>query len=113
MDLNPKFADITLEKFLESWSVERIKKMSLEKYAHLEDHDSLCYWLEYGTKYLGAIGKISLNKFELWEIQNEREYRDNRYKKQDGYAWNRNRGENLNDAFKSFVAWLLKLHLIV
>lgn len=104
MELNPKFADTTLASFLDSWTPERVASMSLASYAHLEDHDSLCYWLEYGTKYLGAIGRISLNKFELWQIQNDKEFKDDRYKKHGGYAWNRNRGDYLDTAFENVRA---------
>lgn len=99
MEFEHKHADEVLSGFLKSWNVERIRTMSLIEYAHLEDHDSLCYWLEYGTKYLGAIGRISLNKFELWEIQNDKDFKDDRFKKQNGYAWNRNKGQNLTEAF--------------
>jgi len=109
MELNPKFADVTLTSFLNSWNLERITTMTLESYAHLEDHDSLCYWLEYGTKYLGAIGRISLNKFELWEIQNDKEFKDDRYKKHSGYAWNRNRGDSLEAAFANVRAMAVEI----
>ncbi len=100
MELNPKFADVTLDAFHVSWDLDRIKKMSLEEYAHLEDHDSLCYWLEYGTKYLGAIGGIALHKFEMWEVGDDKLFKDDRFKKKDGYAWYRRKGETLTEAFK-------------
>jgi hypothetical protein len=39
----------TLARFLESRNLERIERMTIAEYADLSDHDSLCYWLEYGT----------------------------------------------------------------
>jgi hypothetical protein len=100
MQLNPKKADVTLDAFHASWNLDRIKKMSLKEYAHLKDHDSLCFWLEYGTKALGAIGGIALHKFEIWETIDDKNFKDNRFKRQDGYAWSRKKGETLSEAFK-------------
>ncbi|WP_143014186.1 hypothetical protein [Mucilaginibacter pineti] len=74
--------------------------MSLAEYAHLKDPDSLCYWLEYGTKDLGEIGgSLALNKFELWQMQEDKEFKDGRFEKEHGYAWNKNRGKGLSVAF--------------
>jgi hypothetical protein len=101
MELSPKHYDITLDSFLSSWNLERIQSMTIHEYANLSDHDSLCYWLEYGTKSLGAIGRISLNKFELWKPRDgkEKEFKDGRFQMEGAYAWNTQKGNTLEQAF--------------
>jgi hypothetical protein len=99
MQLNPKHFNAVLADFLSSWNIDRIRNMSIAEYADLADHDSLCYWLEYGTKELGAIGAISLNKFELWRPRIQKDFRDSRFNQQGGYAWNAQKGGNLGEAF--------------
>jgi len=103
MQLAPKHYDVTLDSFLSSWNLERIKKMTIHEYADLSDHDSLCYWLEYGTKNLGAIGRISLNKFELWKPRDskDKEFKDGRFKMEGVYAWNAQKGNTLEQAFNT------------
>lgn len=99
MQLDPISAPSTLDHFHASWDLERIANMDLAEYADLSDHDSLCYWLEYGTRDLGAIGGIALHKFELWHPETEKEFRDKRFNRDAGYAWNRLKGDTLNEAF--------------
>ncbi|MNK11850.1 hypothetical protein D3C87_298990 [compost metagenome] len=103
MELSPKHFDVTLDSFLSSWDLERIKNMSIHEYANLSDHDSLCYWLEYGTKNLGAIGRISLNKFELWKPRDgkDKEFKDGRFQMEGVYAWNTQKGSTLEQAFST------------
>ena len=49
-----------LSRFLEAWPVASLRRMSIEQYANLEDHNAYCYWLEYGSVDLGAIGGMPL-----------------------------------------------------
>lgn len=100
MKLQPTQVDIKLASFHASWNLERIQTMTLEEYADLNNHDSLCYWLEYGTDEFGLIGGVSLHKFEIWKPKNpEKELKDNRYSIQDGYFWNAKKGPTRDDAF--------------
>lgn len=110
MELNPKQAENVLANFLSSWSIDRISEMNIEEYADLNDHDSLCYWLEYGTKELGAIGGISLNKFELWKPKGfDKELKDDRFRKENGYFWNARMGDNLVDAFVQIKKLIIQI----
>lgn len=99
MTLNPETSSQTVANFLTAWPVSRIRSMTVADYANLGNHDSFCYWLEYGTKNLGEIGAISLNKFELWKPKDEVDFKDDRFKTDGTYAWNKNRGDNLQAAF--------------
>jgi hypothetical protein len=75
--------------------------MTIAEYADLSNHDSLSYWLEYGTKNLGAIGRMSLGKFELWKPKDgeDKEFRDGRFVMEGSYAYKSNRGKTLDQAF--------------
>lgn len=99
MKLQPSQVDIKLAAFHASWSIERIQKMTLEEYADLNNHDSLCYWLEYETKELGAIGNFPLTKFGVWKPRVEKELKEP-FVFENGYFYNSKKGNNLNDAFE-------------
>lgn len=102
MELQPSQVDIKLAQFHNSWSLERIQSMTLEEYADLNNHDSLCYWLEYGTDELGLIGGVSLHKFEIWKPKNpEKELKGKKYSFQEGYFWNAKKGLTRDEAFDS------------
>ncbi|MBO9676310.1 MAG: hypothetical protein J7577_22910 [Sphingobacteriaceae bacterium] len=103
MQLNPKHFDVTLNSFLNSWNPVRISTMTIEEYADLGNHDSLCYWLEYGTKDLGEIGGMSLGKFELWKPKQgeDKEFKDDRFKMDGMFAYKTQKGHTLDEAFKN------------
>lgn len=102
MELQPSKVDIKLAEFNKSWNLERIQNMTLEDYADLNNHDSLCYWLEYGTDELGLIGGVALHKFEIWKPKNpEKELKGNKYNIQEGYFWNAKKGPTRDEAFEN------------
>ena len=99
MELQPSQVDIKLAAFHKSWNLERIQNMTLEEYADLNNHDSLCYWLEYETKELGAIGNFPLTKFGVWKPKEEKELKKP-FIFENGYFYNSKKGNNLDDAFE-------------
>ena len=101
MTLNPETSNGTIAKFLAAWPVSRIESMSIDAYADLGNHDSFCYWLEYGTKNLGEIGGVHLNKFELWKPKKKVTFKDGRFLTDGIYAWNKNRGTTVIEAFEN------------
>jgi hypothetical protein len=109
MELNPNEFDKTLDAFLSVWTIERVKTMTIEKYANLSDHDSFCYWLEYGSKYLGAVGGISLHKFELWKPKDEKDFADNRFTTDGEYVWNTKKGTTSQVAFSEIKRLILEI----
>lgn len=98
MELQPNEVDIKLAAFHASWNLERIQNMTLEEYADLTNHDSLCYWLEYGTGALGEIGGVALHKFEIWR-PNQEKLLKNQYKFENGYFYNSLKGDSLQETF--------------
>lgn len=110
MGLHPKVFNEVLASFLAVWPVERVSKMTIQEYADLSDHDSFCYWLEYGSHTLGAIGRISLNKFEIWKPkEEEKEFKDDRFRYDGEYAWNARMGDTLEQAFFKVRALVLEI----
>lgn len=99
MELNPKEFDSVLSRFLSLWTIERVKTMTIDQYADLSNHESFCYWLEYGSNSLGAIGAIALHKFELWRPKGKKEFKDNRFITDGEYAWFTKNGETKQQAF--------------
>ncbi len=112
MELNTKNFDIILSDFLSLWTVDKVEKMTIKEYANLSDHNSFCYWLEYETKSLGAIGGIALHKFELWKPKNKKkDFKDNRFKTDGEYVWNAKKGETSQEAFTEIKKLILEIIL--
>ena len=113
MELNLKNFDELLRNFLKAWPVERIASMKLEEYADLNNHNSLCYWLEYGSKYLGPIGNNPLTKFGIWKPKKTKEFK--KIIIYDGeFAWLRTKGEKRSQAFITIKKAILEIvHLSI
>lgn len=109
MELNPNEFDKILSAFLSAWTVERVEKMTVEEYADLSNHDSFCYWLEYGSKYLGAIGGIPLHKFELWKAKDEKDFKNTRFTTDRKFVWNTKKGNTRQEAFTEVKRLLLEI----
>ncbi|MCW3110273.1 MAG: hypothetical protein JWQ09_4779 [Segetibacter sp.] len=87
MKLNPSVFDAILQNFLDEWQPADVSNMTLQLYANLNDHNSFCYWLEYGSSELGAIGNNSLNKFSIWIPKEENKVFDKMFSYDGVYAW--------------------------
>lgn len=99
MQLNPGAFSGVYATFLHAWPPERIHRMTIAEYADLANKDSLCYWLEYGTKDLGQIGGTALHKFELWRPRYKKDFKDQRFSHDDTYAWAAGWGDTAIEAF--------------
>jgi|GEM_PF-1434815 len=106
--LEPSLFEKKLLEFHQSWNLERIKNMSIDEYADLSNPDSFCYWLEYRTKELGAIGGIALHKFEIWKTKSNKVLR-NHFKYENGYYFNSLKGESLNEVFKLIKKQIIEI----
>lgn len=94
--------DETLQNFLNTWSLERVKKMTLEEYNKQGSKVSFCYMLEFGTKNLGNIsGGATSAKFEIYDRKDKSRVpktKDLLY--DDIYTWRKRAGESREAAFK-------------
>ncbi len=102
MAFSSETGNAILSRFLEAWPVASLRKMSIEQYANLEDHNAYCYWLEYGSIDLGAIGGMPLTKFGLWKYKNKKDYADT-FEFDNVYAWNGKFGKTRQQAFKNII----------
>ncbi len=109
MELNPKEFDKILAAFLTAWPYSRVQNMTVEEYADLRNHDSFCYWLEYGSVALGSIGAIPLNKFELWKPKDDKDFKDARFTTDGRFVWNTKKGKLLNEAFAEIRRLVLEI----
>jgi hypothetical protein len=101
MELNTVTAAATLEKIVKLYPVESLRKMPIEKYAHLTDRESFCYLLEYGSRDLGEVGGMPLTKFGLWRFNVAKEFEH--YASDRTYAWDLKFGINRTQAFKNII----------
>lgn len=85
--------DIILNDFLDKWSIDRVKKMTLTEYNKQGSKETFCYMLEYGTRQLGNIsGTAYSSKFEIYERKDKENIPKSKdYGYDDNYTW-RNRG---------------------
>jgi hypothetical protein len=92
----------TLTRFLAAWPISSLRRMTIEQYADLGDHNAYCYWLEYGSRDLGEVGGIPLTKFGLWKFKNQKDY-DESFESDNTYAWDGKFGKTRMQAFKKII----------
>lgn len=109
MEFNPSESDTLLANFLSRWNYGRVENMSVADYADLSNHDSFCYWLEYGSVPLGSIGAIPLHKFELWKSKQQKDFADTRFSTDGVYVWNTEKGNTRDIAFKKIRKLILEV----
>lgn len=97
------------EDFLNEWSIERLKTLSIDEYTNL-DKTSFCYWLEAITVDLGSIWGGSAYKFGIFK---RKELESNNYNdklKSDGeYAWYGKYGDYRVDVFEKIRTSIINI----
>lgn len=107
MELNPSTFDTVLDEFLEEWPQSRLPSMTIAEYSDLKNRNSFCYWLEYGSPDLGAIGDNTLAKFELWRPKTKKDFA---WFKTDGqYAWNQKKGNTATEAYEKIKGQITEI----
>jgi hypothetical protein len=109
MELDPTVFDQKLAAFLSEWNGPAVETMTLQQYANLNDPHSFCYWLEYGSPELGAIGNNSLNKFGIWIPKEENKHFNKMFKYDGTYAWYATLGQTAGEAFANIHSHILKI----
>ena len=90
-----------LAEFLEKWSIDRLRNMSIEEYTNLNKSDSFCYWLEQRTNDLGGITGGSSFKFGIYKRHNtEKEISTSNGLTDGEYAWFDKYGQTRDEAFQ-------------
>jgi len=58
-----------LRQFLDRWSANEVRQMTLEQYVSVGDKDTFCQWLETKTRVLGSIKGVYSWKFGIYKRQ--------------------------------------------
>jgi hypothetical protein len=59
-----------LDKFLQEWPLDRVKKMDLVDYVDTDNPETFCQWIETRTRQLGSIKGHFSNKFGIYKRKN-------------------------------------------
>lgn len=98
------------QEFLDTWTEEKVAKMSLDQYTNLDRENSFCYWLESKTYELGSIWGGSSYKFGIYKRNDTSKNIDVTFRKSDGeYAWFTKYGETKEEAFKTVKNHILQI----
>ncbi len=108
MENRTEIARGILYEFLEYWTVDKIKSMTLEEYVSVGDKNTFCQWLETKTRALGSIKGINSSKFGIYKrgditktpknLKNDREY-----------SWQKFYGETRKEAFENVKKEILQI----
>lgn len=97
------------EEFLNEWSIDRIKTLTLEQYTNL-DKTSFCYWMEHITEATGGIKGGSSYKFGIYRMGESSGTEPKGNRTNDGiYAWYIKYGKTRNEAFLNIKDIILKI----
>ncbi|HEY0428167.1 MAG TPA: hypothetical protein VGC76_10330 [Pyrinomonadaceae bacterium] len=97
-----------LDSFLERWSLDNVKKMSLQEYVGVNDLDTFCYWVETKTRMLGSIKGSNSFAFGIYERKQKEKLHKN-FKDDEKYSWLRGYGENRDSAFENVKDDLIRV----
>ena len=97
-------------EFLQLWTVERVKNMTVHEYTNLNRSDSFCYWLEAKTYYVGSIWGGSAFKFGIYEKNKKDSVFNSRGRLSDeNYAWMTKYGHTRTEAFEQVRRIILQI----
>ena len=99
-----------LAQFLETWSLDRLRNMTIEEYTNLNKSDSFCYWLEQKTNELGGITGGSSFKFGIYKRNNTEKVISTSNGLTDGeYAWFDKYGQTRDEAFETVRSIIVQI----
>lgn len=88
--MNSKERRLLYQQFQDTFPIEYLKDMPLEKYTNLknvDDYESFCYWVEIKTRDLGSIKGGTSYKFGIYKYMKDKRPEDTRLQSDDTYAW--------------------------
>lgn len=99
-----------LELFIQTWSVDRLKSMTLAEYSAVGDKNSLVYWLEFGEgRYLGSIRGGDSSKFGIYERKAEPKGQRKFMSSDAQYSWKTKYGTSAKEAFATIKKNILEV----
>lgn len=100
--------DSLLTDFLFRWTIEDIRKMTLEEYVGINNKDTFCQWVETKTRPLGSIKGMTSIKFGIYERKNP-EKEPKKYKGDKKYSWIKAYGDTRKEAFENTKTDIIKI----
>ncbi len=97
-----------LDSFLERWSLDDVKKMSLQEYVGVNNHDTFCYWVETKTRMLGSIKGSNSFAFGIYERKQKEKFHKN-FADDEKYSWLRSYGKDRKETFENVKKDLIKV----
>ena len=89
-----------LDEFLNRWTIENIKNLTLQEYVGLGNKDTFCQWVETKTRRLGSIKGLTSIKFGIYERKDPNK-KPKIYKNDNQYSWLQGYGDNRKTAFEN------------
>jgi hypothetical protein len=89
-----------LDSFLDRWTIDEIKGLTLEEYVGLGNKDTFCQWVETKTRLLGSIKGMTSIKFGIYERKDPTTKPKN-YKNDEKYSWLQGYGDSRKAAFEN------------
>ncbi|HXR46134.1 MAG TPA: hypothetical protein VN784_01730 [Candidatus Limnocylindrales bacterium] len=97
-----------LNEFLDKWTIDAVRQMTLEQYVSVGDKDTFCQWLETRTRLLGSIKGVFSNKFGIYKRKDKSKKPKNLYN-DDDYSWLKFYGNDRNKAFNRIKNEILQI----
>lgn len=98
------------DRFLEVWSVDRVKDMTLEEYIQVGSKNSFTYWLEHVTKPIADIRGGDASKFGIFHRRNQQNKENGRGRIYDNeYCWFEKFGTTKEQAFQTIKNNILNI----
>jgi hypothetical protein len=97
-----------LDSFLERWSLDDVKKMSLQEYVGVNNQDTFCYWVETKTRMLGSTKGSNSFAFGIYE-RKQKEKLHKIFADDEKYSWLKKYGSDRNEAFENVKKDLIKV----
>ncbi len=109
MGVTPEEKELFLD-FQRQWTLDRVRKMSLEEYSKEGSKDTFTYWIEHRLDTLGRIRGGSSFKFGIYHRKDKKEQQDTKGKiYTDDYAWTEKLGNTKEKAFEKVKQILIKI----
>lgn len=106
MDIN--YYEELLNEFLQKWTIDEIKNMTLKEYVGVGNKDTFCQWVETKTRILGSIKGLSSIKFGIYERKQPKKKPKN-FENDAQYSWIRGYGSDRKIAFEKIKKDILNI----
>lgn len=98
-----------LYDFLDRWTVDDVKRMTLNQYVSVGDKDTFCQWLETRTRELGSIKGINSSKFGIYK-RGDKSKKPKNLRNDSDYSWQRFYSDNdRSEAFSNVKKEILQI----